>query len=90
MPIGFVAFFLGWRMLPHTESGKARRLDVLGLALLSTASTAIVYGLAQLGTPNTSLTAPIVVLPIVAAVLLTGVFCWHALPVERPLLDIRL
>jgi EmrB/QacA subfamily drug resistance transporter len=90
VPIGFVAFFLGWRMLPHTESGEAGRLDVLGLALLSTASTAVVYGLAQLGTPNTSLTAPIVVLPIIGAVLLTGVFCWHALRVERPLLDIRL
>ncbi len=90
VPIGFVAFFLGWRMLPHTESGEAGRLDVLGLALLSTASTAIVYGLAQLGTPNTSLTAPIVVLPIIAALLLTGVFCWHALRIERPLLDIRL
>ncbi|HZL47555.1 MAG TPA: DHA2 family efflux MFS transporter permease subunit [Solirubrobacteraceae bacterium] len=90
VPIGFVAFILGWRMLPQTESGEAGRLDVLGLALLSTASTAVVYGLAQLGTHNTSLTAPIVVLPIIAALLLTGVFCWHALRVERPLLDIRL
>ena len=90
VPIGFVAFILGWRMLPQTESGEAGRLDVLGLALLSTASTAVVYGLAQLGAPNTSLTAPIVVLPIIAALLLTGVFCWHALRVERPLLDIRL
>jgi EmrB/QacA subfamily drug resistance transporter len=90
VPIGFVALILGWRMLPQTESGEAGRLDVLGLALLSTASTGVVYGLAQLGTPNTSLTAPIVVLPIIAALLLTGVFCWHALRIERPLLDIRL
>jgi EmrB/QacA subfamily drug resistance transporter len=90
VPIGFIAFFLGWRTIPHTESGKAGRLDVVGLALLSTASTAVVYGLAQLGTPNTSLTAPVVVLPVVAALALTGVFCWHALRVERPLLDIRL
>ena len=90
VPIGFVAFILGWRMLPQTESGEAGRLDVLGLALLSTASTAVVYGLAQLGTPNTALTAPIVVLPIIASLLLTGVFCWHALRIERPLLDIRL
>src|ERR1700678_4162947 len=90
VPIGFVALILGWRMLPQTESGEAGRLDVVGLALLSTASTAVVYGLAQLGTPNTSLTAPVVVLPVVAALALTGVFCWHALRVERPLLDIRL
>ncbi len=90
VPIGFIAVILGWRTIPHTESGEAGRLDVLGLALLSVASTAVVYGLAQLGTPNTSLTATIVVLPILAALVLTGVFCWHALRVERPLLDIRL
>ena len=90
VPIGLIAFILGWRTIPHTESGEAGRLDVVGLALLSTASTAVVYGLAQLGTPNTSLTAPIVILPVIAALLLTGVFCWHALRVERPLLDIRL
>ena len=90
VPIGVVAFILGWRTIPHTESGEAGRLDVVGLALLSTASTAVVYGLAQLGTPHTSLTAPIVVWPTLAGFVLTGVFCWHALHTERPLLDIRL
>jgi MFS family permease len=48
-----------------------------------------VYGLSQLGT-NSSLTAPIVVWPIIAGLALTGIFCWHALRVERPLLDVRL
>ncbi len=90
VPIGFIAFALGWRIIPQTESGEAGRLDVLGLALLSSASTAVVYGLAQLGTPHTSLTAPIVVWPTLAGFALTGVFCWHALHTERPLLDIRL
>jgi EmrB/QacA subfamily drug resistance transporter len=90
VPIGVIAFILGWRIIPHTESGKAGRLDVVGLALLSTASSAVVYGLAQLGTPGTNLTAAIVVGPIIAGFALTGVFCWHALRIERPLLDIRL
>ena len=76
-------------MLPHTESGEAGRLDVLGLGLLSTGATAVVYGLSQLGT-NASLTAPSVVWPILVGLVLTGAFCWHALRVERPLLDIRL
>jgi len=89
VPIGIVAFVLGWRIIPHTESGEAGRLDVVGLVLLSTASTSVVYGLSQLAT-NTSLTAPGVTVPILAGVLLTGAFCWHALHVERPLLDIRL
>jgi EmrB/QacA subfamily drug resistance transporter len=89
VPIGFLAFFLGWRIIPHTESGEAGRLDVVGLALLSTASTAIVYGLSQLAT-HTDLLASAVVVPIVAGLVLTGTFVWHALRVERPLLDVRL
>src|ERR1700689_618628 len=38
VPIGFVAFILGWRMLPQTQYGEAGRPDVLRLALLSTAA----------------------------------------------------
>src|SRR6478752_6578682 len=45
LPIGAIAFALAWRVLPQTDSGKAGRLDVLGLAVLSTASTLLVYGL---------------------------------------------
>ncbi len=89
LPVGVIAFVAAWRIIPHTESGEAGRLDVTGLALLSTASTSLVYGLAQLGT-HSSLTAPIVVWPIVMGVALAAVFCWHALRVERPLLDVRL
>jgi EmrB/QacA subfamily drug resistance transporter len=89
VPIGVVAFVLGWRMLPHTDSGNAGRLDVLGLALVSSGATAIVYGLSELGS-NASLTAPAVVYPTLAGFLLVGAFCWHALRIERPLLDVRL
>lgn len=89
LPVGAVALFAAWRVLPHTESGEAGRLDVFGLALLSTASSALVYGLAQLGT-HSSLTAPAVVWPILAGVALSAIFCAHALRAERPLLDVRL
>jgi len=89
VPIGVIAFVLGWRMLPQTESGEAGRLDVVGLGLISTGATAIVYGLSELGS-NASLTAPRVVWPILAGIALTLAFGWHALRVERPLLDIRL
>src|SRR5205807_813601 len=42
VPIGIVAVIAGWRLIPRTESGVAGRLDVVGLVLLSTASTAVV------------------------------------------------
>src|SRR6201995_2460932 len=45
LPVGVAAFVLAWRVLPHTDSGKAGRLDAVGLALLSTASTGLVFGL---------------------------------------------
>ena len=41
VPVGFLAFVLGWRMLPHTDSGEAGRLDWLGLALMPTGAAAI-------------------------------------------------
>lgn len=89
VPIGVLAFVLGWRLVPHTDSGEAGRLDVLGLALLSGASTAIVYGLSQLGL-GSSVGSAKVILPTLAGAVLGVVFCRHALRVERPLLDVRL
>jgi EmrB/QacA subfamily drug resistance transporter len=89
VPIGAIAFVFGWRMLPHTDSGDAGRLDTLGLGLLSSGAVATVYGLSELGS-NTSLTAPSVVWPTLAGLVLVGVFIWHALRIERPLLDVRL
>jgi EmrB/QacA subfamily drug resistance transporter len=89
VPIGAIALVLAWRLLPKTNSGEAGRLDVLGLGLLSGGSTAVVYGLSELGS-NSSLTAPSVVWPIVAGLALSAAFVWHALRIERPLLDIRL
>jgi EmrB/QacA subfamily drug resistance transporter len=89
VPIGVIAFIAGWRIIPETESGKAGRLDVLGLALLSTSTSAIVYGLSQIAS-HASLTAGAIVWPCSVGLLLAVVFCLHALRIERPLLDVRL
>ena len=89
VPIGLIAFILGWRMLPHTDSGEAGRLDLLGLALLPAGSAAMIYGVSELGS-GAALGSGEVIVPIVAGVVLTLLFCWHALRVENPLLDIRL
>ncbi|HTZ86706.1 MAG TPA: MDR family MFS transporter [Solirubrobacteraceae bacterium] len=89
LPVGVVAFALASRVLPHTDSGEAGKLDTTGVVLVSAGSTALVYGLSELGT-HTSFTAPTVLWPTLAGLLLTGVFIWHALHTERPLLDVRL
>jgi EmrB/QacA subfamily drug resistance transporter len=89
LPVGVVAFVLGWRLLPQTDSGAAGRLDLLGLALMPTGAASLVYGLSELGS-GASAGSIEVVAPLIAGVLLLVAFCVHALRVERPLLDIRL
>lgn len=89
VPIGVIALFLAARMLPDSNLGDSGRLDVTGLALLATSMPLVVYGLSEIGTKG-SFTAPTVLVPIILGVLLSAVFIWHALRVERPLLDVRL
>ena len=89
VPIGAIAFVLGWRMLPRTDSGVAGRLDLLGLALLPTGCAAIIYGISELGS-GAVLGSAEVILPTLAGIALIVAFCFHALHIERPLLDIRL
>ncbi len=89
VPVGAVAVALGWRLLPHTDSGEAGPLDVLGLALLPTGAAAIIYGLSELGV-GAALGSADVLVPVIGGVLLVIAFCRHALRVPRPLLDVRL
>jgi EmrB/QacA subfamily drug resistance transporter len=89
VPIGAVAFVLGWRMLPHTEAGASARLDVVGLALLPAGFAAIIYGVSEFGSGAAAGSVKVLP-PIVVGVTLTVLFCFHALRVERPLLDIRM
>lgn len=89
VPIGFLAMFLGWRMLHETESGPAGRLDWIGLALLPASCSAVVYGLSEFAS-SPHLTSPKVIWPILIGLALGGAFVFHALRAERPLLDVRL
>jgi EmrB/QacA subfamily drug resistance transporter len=89
VPIGAVALALGWRMLPQTDSGEAGPLDVVGLALLPGGAAAVIFGVSELGS-GASLGSTIVLAPVIVGAALVAAFCWHALRIERPLLDIRL
>jgi EmrB/QacA subfamily drug resistance transporter len=89
VPIGVLAFVLGWRMLPHTDSGEAGRLDVLGIAMLPAGFAAMIYGISELGS-GAALGSGEVILPTLAGLVLIVLFCLHALRIEHPLLDIRM
>jgi EmrB/QacA subfamily drug resistance transporter len=88
-PVGAVALFLGWRMLPRTDSGEAGPLDLTGLALLPLGSAALIYGVSEAGS-GAAIGSAKVLVPAIAGVLLIVAFCLHALRIERPLLDVRL
>ena len=49
VPVCAIALVLAWRGLPDSRERGEQPLDVLGLALLSPALAAIVYGLAEAG-----------------------------------------
>ena len=89
VPVGMLAFFAAWKLLPRDEAEEAGPLDVTGLALVSTGLVGITYGLAETGAAG-SLLAPAVVLPFLAGVALVATFVLRSLRIERPLLDVRL
>jgi EmrB/QacA subfamily drug resistance transporter len=88
-PIGVIAMYLGWRMLPETDSGEAGPLDRLGLALLPASAALTIFGISELGS-GAPLGSIEVLGPSIAGLILGVAFCLHALRIERPLLDIRL
>jgi EmrB/QacA subfamily drug resistance transporter len=89
VPIGALALALGWRLLPHTDSGEAGPLDVVGLVLLPGGGAALVYGLSEIGS-GASLGSAGVLVPVLAGVALGAAFIVHARRAARPLLDVRL
>jgi EmrB/QacA subfamily drug resistance transporter len=80
VPIVLLALLLSARGLPAGERGAGRRLDRLGLVLLSPALALLVFGLSRTEA-----------LPLAAGVALLVAFIGHALrTAEAPLIDVRL
>jgi EmrB/QacA subfamily drug resistance transporter len=88
-PIGAVAMYLGWRLLPETNSGEAGPLDRLGLALLPAGAALTIFGVSELGS-GAGFSSIEVLAPLIGGIALSVAFCLHALRIDRPLLDVRL
>ena len=72
VPIVAAALYLGWRTVPSTRSGPTRRLDLLGLALLSPALALLVFGCSRAGVTGGFDSAGAIVPLTAGAVLLAG------------------
>jgi EmrB/QacA subfamily drug resistance transporter len=91
VPVGIVALTLALRLLPRDEAGTAQagRLDFTGLVLAAAGVVGVTYGLSQSESAG-SVTAPSVLIPVIAGLALVTLFVLHARRTEYPLLDLKL
>ncbi len=85
-PVGMIAITFAWTVLPRDEETKARRLDLVGFAMVSPGLALLLQGLVSLAHGNAE-----ALFSLAASVVLLAGFAWHAL--RRPataLIDLRL
>ncbi|GGQ08982.1 EmrB/QacA subfamily drug resistance transporter [Actinomadura coerulea] len=88
-PLGLVALLVGlWVIRESRDEEAAGSFDVAGVALLSGALFALVWGLIKAGEHGFGGTVPLV--SFAASVVLFAAFVWNELRVERPLLPLGL
>jgi EmrB/QacA subfamily drug resistance transporter len=89
VPVCLIALALSVRTMPAAAAPGRSRLDWTGLALLSPACAAIVYGLAQANQYH-GFGDIHVLIPLIAGAALLAAFCLNALRIPYPLIDLRL
>jgi EmrB/QacA subfamily drug resistance transporter len=90
VPICAIGLLLSWRKMPDPHPPGKHPLDLVGLALLSPALVALVYGLSEAG-QHGGFGDPAVVVPIVLGAALLTAFGIHALRTRvDPIIDLRL
>ncbi|HEV7655571.1 MAG TPA: MDR family MFS transporter [Mycobacteriales bacterium] len=89
VPFCVAGLLLAWRFMPADAGDRSRRLDLIGLALLSPGVAAVLYGLSRVGVTG-GFGAASVLVPLAAGIALLVAFTLYALRARRPLLDLRL
>ena len=90
-PVGAFALVMAWRLLPHDKAGTAQagKLDVLGLVLAAAGVVGITYGLSESETAGSFISST-VLLPVLAGIVLLGLFVLRSRRTSHPLLDLSL
>ena len=88
VPIGLIGILAVGRFLPDTQRVAARRMDFRGFVLAGTAFAGWVFGVSVLTLP--ALPASVGYATLAVGTLAGGLYVWHALTTEYPLLDLRL
>jgi EmrB/QacA subfamily drug resistance transporter len=88
VPIGIAGVLLVGRFLPETQRNAPRRIDMSGFVLAGTAFALFAFGTSVISLP--ALPPIIGVIATVVGMGIGGIYVWHALRTEAPLLDLRL
>ncbi|TDC26484.1 DHA2 family efflux MFS transporter permease subunit [Streptomyces sp. 8K308] len=90
LPVGLLTVALAHRVFPQDVPQPGRRLDVLGLLMLSPGLAAVIYGLTRASEGSSGLGSPASLLPALAGAVLVVGFVARSLTVADPLIDLRL
>ena len=91
LPIGAVAMYIIWRLLPaHTESGATRRVDWLGVFVFTLALVPILIGLTNKQSPALAWTDPWVGGLIGLGLLIGALFIWIEARAAEPIVPLGL
>ncbi|HEU5472418.1 MAG TPA: DHA2 family efflux MFS transporter permease subunit [Actinophytocola sp.] len=89
VPVGIIALLLGLRILPTDQPKPTKKLDLLGVLLLSPGLAALIYGLAQVPKAG-GFTGAEVLVPAIAGAALIIAFVVRANRTANPLIDLKL
>jgi EmrB/QacA subfamily drug resistance transporter len=91
VPICAVALVLAWRYLPRHQPapGRAPRLDIVGIGLLSPSVALLLYGLAQISLHD-EFWVPAVIVPLAIGLALLAAFVLRAARKPDGVIDVRL
>jgi EmrB/QacA subfamily drug resistance transporter len=89
VPIGIVLVVLGIIFIPHSARKLDQRLDIRGVALLGVTLLAAMFGIAYLGSGNSSALNPAFIVPECAAAIALVLFVRHSARAPEPFISIR-
>ncbi|MBW9206762.1 DHA2 family efflux MFS transporter permease subunit [Mumia sp. zg.B17] len=89
LPIGIVALFYAWRVLPKDNPQPSQSFDWTGMILLSPGLALFLFGVSSIPEEGTVWASKVLVTAAVGVVLIVA-FVFHAFRPEHPLVDLRL
>lgn len=89
LPIGIIALFAAFKLLPSDQPSPSESFDFLGMLLLSPGLALFLFGVSSIPETQTVASSRVLVPAVIGLALVIG-FVFHALRAKHPLIDLRL